>query len=109
MNREELKKHLIGFHKRMLKHGRADYAEQYFHYSDEDMAEEYLKEVDIKDPEMIDKFYELGLDKWAANTEEVELEEGVEMFKIGETDEERAYRRGYMDGYDEGLYDGEYK
>ena len=42
--------------------------------------------------------------------EEIELEEGVEMFKIGgETDEEKAYRRGYMDGYDEGLYDGENK
>ena len=41
--------------------------------------------------------------------EDIELEEGVEMFKIDETDEERAYRRGYMDGYDEGLYDGEYK
>lgn len=42
--------------------------------------------------------------------EEIELEEGVEMFKIGgETDEEKAYRRGYMDGYDEGLYDRENK
>ena len=56
MNREELKKHLIGFHKWMLKHDGADYAEQYFHYSDEDMAEEYLKEVSPQDiPAMIEK------------------------------------------------------
>lgn len=40
---------------------------------------------------------------------ETKLEEGVEMYKIGETEEEKAYRRGYIDGYDEGLYDGENK
>ena len=32
-----------------------------------------------------------------------------EMLEIEETDEEAAYRKGYMDGYDEGLYDGQYK
>ena len=39
-----------------------------------------------------------------------ELEEGVEVFKIGgETDEEKAYRIGWLNGYDEGVYDGENK
>jgi hypothetical protein len=39
-----------------------------------------------------------------------ELEEGVEMFKIGgETDEEKAYRIGWLNGYDEGVYDRENK
>ena len=31
------------------------------------------------------------------------------LHRIDETPEERAYRRGWMNGYDEGLYDGEYK
>jgi hypothetical protein len=31
------------------------------------------------------------------------------ILEIEETDEEAAYRKGYMDGYDEGLYDGQYK
>ena len=29
--------------------------------------------------------------------------------EIEETPEEKAYREGWMDGYDEGLYDGQYK
>ena len=42
--------------------------------------------------------------------EDIKLEEGVEMFKIGgETDEEKAYRMGGLNGYDEGVYDGENK
>ena len=42
--------------------------------------------------------------------EDIKLEEGVEMFKIGgETDEEKAYRMGWLNGYDEGVYDGENK
>jgi hypothetical protein len=32
-----------------------------------------------------------------------------DILEIEETDEEAAYRKGYMDGYDEGLYDGQYK
>ena len=31
------------------------------------------------------------------------------LHRIDETPEERAYRRGWMNGYDEGLYDKEYK
>ena len=32
-----------------------------------------------------------------------------EMFEEEGTDEEKAYRKGYMDGYDEGLYDRQHK
>ena len=43
MNREELKKHMIGFHKWMRENDIEEKAEEYFHYTDEDMAEEYIK------------------------------------------------------------------
>lgn len=66
------------------------------------LFEEYYNEtynqnnrVSTQDPAMVDKFYELGLDEWAANEEN--------------TDEEMAYRKGYADGYSEGVYDGENK
>ena len=97
MNREELKKHMVGFHKWMLKHDTADYAEQYFHYSDEDMAEEYLREVSPQDVPA----YRIKEDK---------IDDLMDtLHRIDETPEERAYRRGWMNGYDEGLYDKEYK
>ena len=34
----------IAFHKWMLKHDTMENAEQYFHYTDEDMYNEYLKD-----------------------------------------------------------------
>ena len=43
MNREELKKHMIGFYKWMRENDTEEKAEEYFHYTDEDMAEEYIK------------------------------------------------------------------
>jgi hypothetical protein len=41
--KQEEKKQMIGFHKWMLKTDTADHAEEFFHYTDEDMLEVYLK------------------------------------------------------------------
>ena len=71
-------------------------------------VESILKELSPQDPAVCEYSGLRPVEGY--KEEEIELEEGVEMFKIGgETDEEKAYRRGYMDGYDEGLYDGENK
>jgi hypothetical protein len=40
---EKEKEQIINFHKWMLKNDTAENAEQYFHYSDDDMFNEYLK------------------------------------------------------------------
>lgn len=42
--KEEQKKQMIGFHKWMLKMDTETNAEQFFHYTDEDMAEMFLDE-----------------------------------------------------------------
>ena len=40
---EEEKEQIIDFHKWMLKNDTAENADKYFHYSDDDMFNEYLK------------------------------------------------------------------
>ncbi len=45
MATDNLVEHMIGFHKWMLENDVPAKAEQFFHYTDEDMANEYLKEV----------------------------------------------------------------
>jgi hypothetical protein len=87
-----MKELILGFHTWMLKHDTVDNAEQYFHYSDNDMLEEYLKEVSTQDTPAICTYS--GLRSISGYTKE---EEGTEEYK--------AYRRGWIDGYDEGLYD----
>lgn len=42
---EKEKEQMIDFHKWMLKNDTAENAEQYFHYSDDDMFNEYLKQA----------------------------------------------------------------
>ena len=51
-----MKELILGFHRWMLKHDTADNAEQYFHYSDEDMLEEYLKEKEVRKFKLDDSF-----------------------------------------------------
>ena len=48
--KQEEKKQMIGFHRWMLKQDTMDNAEQYFHFTDDDMANEYLREVSPQDP-----------------------------------------------------------
>ena len=43
------KEWIIGFHKWMLKNDTEENAEKYFHYSDEDMVNEYIQENLSKD------------------------------------------------------------
>ena len=43
-NKETEAQNAIAFHKWMLKHDTMENAEQYFHYTDEDMYNEYLKD-----------------------------------------------------------------
>jgi hypothetical protein len=40
--KQEEKKQMIGFYRWMLKTDTADHAEEFFHFSDEDMLEQYL-------------------------------------------------------------------
>lgn len=99
---EQEKEQMIGFYKWMLKTDTADNAEEFFHYTDEDMLEEYLK-VSTQDPAICEYS---GLRPVEGYKEEKTVDSILE---IEETEEEAAYRKGYMDGYDEGLYDGQYK
>jgi hypothetical protein len=41
--------------------------------------------------------------------DKMNLDEYEKMLEIEETDEEKAYRMGWINGYDEGFYDGQYK
>ena len=128
-----MKELMIGFHRWMLKHDTADNAEEYFHYTDEDMVEEYLREY-FKDDTSREDYWGPG---WRDVSKPLETDtqdpaicnysglrpvEGYkeeELNKIVDTEEERkdeidrllidTYRRGWLAGYDEGLYDGQYK
>ena len=53
-----MKEHMIGFHRWMLKHDTADNAEAYFHYTDEDMVEEYLREYFKDDTSTKKEFFD---------------------------------------------------
>ena len=53
--KQEEKKQMIGFHRWMLKQDTMDNAEQYFHFTDDDMANEYLREVSPQDPAVYKK------------------------------------------------------
>ena len=83
-------------------HNTGEYDKEYFKQNSID-AGIFLADLLTKELE------ELG-DEDLEPREDIKLEEGVEMFKIGgETDEEKAYRMGWLNGYDEGVYDGENK
>ena len=97
---EQEKEQMIGFYKWMLKVDRADNAEEFFHYTDEDMLEEYLK----RSTQEVDPVYKAFIEDNIIKEETIDS-----TLEIEETEEEAAYRKGYMDGYDEGLYDGQYK
>lgn len=43
--REKLEEQMIGFHKWMIENDTAENAEKYFHYTDKDMLDEYLKKI----------------------------------------------------------------
>ena len=43
--KEMEKKQIIGFHKWMMKNDTPENAEAYFHYSDDDMLNEYLNQI----------------------------------------------------------------
>ena len=116
---EQEKEQMIGFYKWMLKTDTADNAEEFFHYTDEDMLEQYLNGDwgpgwrDLSEPlegepqDTIPAICEYsGLRPVEGYKEEKTIDSILE---IEETEEEAAYRKGYMDGYDEGLYDGMYK
>ena len=129
-----MKEHMIGFHRWMLKHDTADNAEAYFHYTDEDMVEEYLREVSTQDPAICNYSGLRPVEgyKEEKTDEEVMKEGEIMRIKMYEYDEEvdkelnkraiivdldteegeklaEAYKRGYADGYHEGVYDRDYK
>ena len=96
-----MKEHMIGFHRWMLKNDTEENAERFFHYTDEDMVEEYLREIaDVceysglrpvegyKEEEVIKEF-----DK--PLIVDLDTEEGE---KLAE-----AYKRGYADGYHQDI------
>jgi hypothetical protein len=108
--KQQEKKQMIGFHKWMLKNDTPENAETYFHFTDEDMVGCYLSGDwgpgwrDLEAP--ICEYS--GLRPVEGYKEEVTPQDPAidDILEIEETDEERAYRKGYMDGYDEGVYDG---
>lgn len=101
-----MKELMIGFHRWMLKHDTADNAEEYFHYTDRDMVEEYLKEVSTQDPAICNYS---GLRPVEGYREEKIDKELNERIIERATELADTYRAGWLAGYDEGLYDGQYK
>lgn len=107
MDKDKLKECMIGFHKWMLKTDTADNAEEFFHYTDEDMAEEYLK-VSTQDtvPAICEysglrpvEGYQEEIDKEIkkAIIANLDTKEGKELVEV--------FKRGWLAGYDEGLDD----
>jgi len=113
--RQKEREQMIDFYTWMR---RNDSAEEYFHYTDEDMLEQYLNGDygpgwrDLSEP-LEGRPQDTPAICEYSGLRPVEGYKGEEtidsILEIEEIEEEAAYRKGYMDGYDEGLYDGQYK
>jgi hypothetical protein len=125
MDKNKLKERMIGFHKWMLTMDTEANAEQFFHYTDEDMAEMYLDEWgpgwrDISKPlerepqDTVPAICEYsGLRPVEGYQEEIDKEIKKAIIANLDTEEGKelveVFRRGWLAGYDKGLYDKEMK
>ena len=73
--KQEEKKQMIGFHRWMLKQDTMDNAEQYFHFTDDDMANEYLREVSPQDPAVYKRRESTTIEDIKNITKEIEEKE----------------------------------